>query len=76
MHQRPSSTEPPSRSTRPRRRADDTEEGPQWAIDLMREVSGISTRLSRIEGGLALAGVLAALVVALIAARVIVLHLS
>lgn len=61
----------------PARHDDDT---PGWAValirDFTRELGQVNARLSRIEGGLALAGVIVGVVAVLMAAHVIVLHLS
>lgn len=44
---------------------------PGWAMDLKDDVSAINGRLSRIEGGLALAAVILGLFISLIASHVL-----
>lgn len=61
------------REPRPHRRAVD--QPPAWAQDLADDVADMRQRLSRIEGGLLLAGTIATLIVMLAAGHVISIHL-
>ena len=65
-------TQPRRVASSNRRRGD---QPPAWARDLADDVADVRARLSRIEGGLALAATLAGLLVVLLAGHVVSVHL-